>query len=66
MFDMGKDFKTIHCNRYATMIVSIHKSRYGMLFLHKDKSASTIKEILQKAFAKAGIKPRIVRSDGAG
>eukprot|EP00961_Rhodomonas_salina_P297815 3937528-Rhodomonas_salina.3 len=33
---------------------------------HKDKSALTVKEILQKAFAKAGIKPQIVRSDGAG
>eukprot|EP00961_Rhodomonas_salina_P056474 758729-Rhodomonas_salina.1 len=65
MFDMGKDFKTIHGNRYTTMIV-IHKNSYGMLFLHKDKSAATVKEILQKAFAKAGIKPRIVRSDGAG
>eukprot|EP00961_Rhodomonas_salina_P200939 2710790-Rhodomonas_salina.1 len=65
MFDMGEDFKTIHGNRYATMVV-IHKSRYGMLFLHQDKSAATVKEILEKAFAKAGVKPRILRSDGAG
>eukprot|EP00961_Rhodomonas_salina_P084341 1133124-Rhodomonas_salina.1 len=62
---MGEDFKTIHGNRYATMVV-IHKSRYGMLFLHNDKRASTVKEILQKAFVLAGLKPRILRSDGAG
>eukprot|EP00961_Rhodomonas_salina_P065320 878600-Rhodomonas_salina.3 len=63
MFDMGEDFKTIHRNRYATMVV-IHKSRYGMLFLHNDKHALTVKEILQKAFVLAGLKPRILCSDG--
>eukprot|EP00961_Rhodomonas_salina_P052305 702188-Rhodomonas_salina.1 len=62
MFDMGEDFKTIHGNRYA-MMVFIHKNSYGMLFLHKDKCAMTVKEILQKAFAKAGVKPQILRSD---
>eukprot|EP00961_Rhodomonas_salina_P024420 328855-Rhodomonas_salina.1 len=62
---MGEDFKTIHGNQYAMMVV-IHKSSYGMLFLHKDKCAATVKEILQKAFAKAGMKPQILRSDGAG
>ena len=42
MFDMGEDFKTIHGNRYATMVV-IQKSRFAMLFLHKDKTAAKIK-----------------------
>eukprot|EP00961_Rhodomonas_salina_P036265 487539-Rhodomonas_salina.1 len=65
MFDMGEDFKTIHGNCYATMVV-FHKSRYGMLFLHNGKRASTVREILQKAFASAGLKPRILHSDGAG
>eukprot|EP00961_Rhodomonas_salina_P215539 2911556-Rhodomonas_salina.1 len=37
-----------------------------MLFLHNDKRASTVKTILQKAFVRAGLKPRILRSDGAG
>eukprot|EP00961_Rhodomonas_salina_P261834 3538822-Rhodomonas_salina.1 len=64
MFDMGEDFKTIHGNRYATMVV-IQKSRFAVLFLHKDKTATTVQEILQKAFAKAGVKQRILRSDGA-
>eukprot|EP00961_Rhodomonas_salina_P126329 1701602-Rhodomonas_salina.1 len=59
-FDMGEDFKTIHGNQYAMMVV-VHKSRYGLLFLHKDKCAVTVEEILQKAFAKAGTKPRILR-----
>eukprot|EP00961_Rhodomonas_salina_P045976 617221-Rhodomonas_salina.1 len=61
---MGEDFKTIHGNCYATMVV-IHKSRYGMLFLRNDKRASTVKEILQKAFVRAGLKLRNLRSDGA-
>eukprot|EP00961_Rhodomonas_salina_P186114 2512934-Rhodomonas_salina.1 len=62
MFDMGEDFQTIHGNSFATMVV-IHKSRYGMLYLHKDKSAATVqvREILEQAFAKAGVKPNILR-----
>eukprot|EP00961_Rhodomonas_salina_P026206 353980-Rhodomonas_salina.1 len=47
-------------------MVVIHKSRYGMLFLHNDKRALTVKEILQKAFVRGGLKPRILCSDGAG
>eukprot|EP00961_Rhodomonas_salina_P202433 2730360-Rhodomonas_salina.2 len=46
------DIQTIHGNRFATMVV-IHKSRYGMSYLQKDKSASTVTEILEQAFAKA-------------
>eukprot|EP00961_Rhodomonas_salina_P162778 2192759-Rhodomonas_salina.1 len=65
MFNMGEDFQTIHGNRFATMVV-IHNSRYGMLYLHKNKSASTVREILEQAFAKAGVKPNILRSDEAG
>ena len=65
MFDMGEDFPTIHGNRYCTMIV-IHKSRFGMLLLHKDRSAPTVKNILLRAFARAGVRPRILRSDCAG
>eukprot|EP00961_Rhodomonas_salina_P305712 3942007-Rhodomonas_salina.3 len=65
MFDMGEDFKTIHGNQYATMVV-IQKSCFAMLFLHKDKTAAMVQEILQKAFTKAGVKPRILRSDCAG
>eukprot|EP00961_Rhodomonas_salina_P129931 1749901-Rhodomonas_salina.1 len=42
MFNMGEDFQTIHGNSFATVIV-IHKSRYGMLYLHKDKSAATVR-----------------------
>eukprot|EP00961_Rhodomonas_salina_P285528 3858333-Rhodomonas_salina.2 len=34
--------------------------------LFMDKCAETVKEILQKAFVKAGTKPLILRSDGAG
>eukprot|EP00961_Rhodomonas_salina_P068576 920439-Rhodomonas_salina.1 len=60
MFDMGEDFQTIHGNHFATMVV-IHKSRYGMLYLHKDKSTTTVREILEQAFAKAGVKPNILR-----
>eukprot|EP00961_Rhodomonas_salina_P302019 3940692-Rhodomonas_salina.1 len=63
---MGEDFKTIHGNSYSTMVV-IQKSSFAMLFLHKDKTAVTVQEILQKVFAKAGMKPRILRSnDGTG
>ena len=65
MFDMGENFKTIHGHRYCTMVV-IHKSRFAMIFLHSDRNASTIRKILTKAFAKAGSRPKILRSDGAG
>eukprot|EP00961_Rhodomonas_salina_P295505 3935515-Rhodomonas_salina.1 len=37
-----------------------------MLYLHSDKTATTIKDILEKAFAKAGVRQLILRSDGAG
>ena len=37
-----------------------------MIFLHDNKWATTIKTILQKAMAKAGTRPRILRSDCAG
>eukprot|EP00961_Rhodomonas_salina_P037437 503085-Rhodomonas_salina.1 len=47
-------------------MIVIHKSRYWMLYLHKDKSAATVREILEQAFAKAGVKPNILQSDGAG
>ena len=64
MFNMGESFTTIHGNRYATMVV-IHKSRFGVLFLHKDRSAAMIQDILEDAFAQAGVRPKILRSDGA-
>ena len=47
-------------------MVVIHKSRFGVLFLHKDRSAATIQDILEDAFARAGVRPKILRSDGAG
>eukprot|EP00961_Rhodomonas_salina_P077919 1046388-Rhodomonas_salina.1 len=51
MFDMGPDFTTIHGNCFATMIV-IMQSWYAMLFLHKERSAATVKEILELGFAR--------------
>eukprot|EP00961_Rhodomonas_salina_P063479 852988-Rhodomonas_salina.1 len=47
-------------------MIVIHKSLFAMLYLHSDKTATTIKDILEKAFAKAGNRLRILRSDGAG
>eukprot|EP00961_Rhodomonas_salina_P095935 1290219-Rhodomonas_salina.2 len=61
MFDMGEEFTTIHGNCYATMIV-IMKS----LYLHKNSESITVKSILQQAFSRAGIRPYILCSDGAG
>eukprot|EP00961_Rhodomonas_salina_P073216 983731-Rhodomonas_salina.1 len=37
-----------------------------MIFLHKDKKATTVKSILERVFALAGVRPCILRSDGAG
>eukprot|EP00961_Rhodomonas_salina_P038888 522650-Rhodomonas_salina.1 len=42
------------------------QSRYAMLFLHKERRAATVKEILELGFARAGVRPAILRSDGAG
>eukprot|EP00961_Rhodomonas_salina_P147854 1990295-Rhodomonas_salina.1 len=55
LFDMGEEFPTIHGNCFTTMIV-IMKSRFTMIFLHKpeDKKATTVKSILERAFARAG------------
>ena len=44
----------------------IKKSRFGMIILHKDRSAATTKCVLDKVFAYAGCRPKIIRSDGAG
>eukprot|EP00961_Rhodomonas_salina_P164844 2221300-Rhodomonas_salina.1 len=62
---MGEEFPTIHGNHFTTMIV-IMKSRLAMIYLHKDKKATTVKSILERAFARAGVRPRILRSYGAG
>ena len=35
LFDMGPDHPTLDENRYCSMII-IKKSRFGMIFLHKD------------------------------
>ncbi len=51
-------------NRYKTIFV-IAKVRYIMIFLHKNKDATTFEEILLKAIAQAGQKPKILRTDGA-
>eukprot|EP00961_Rhodomonas_salina_P129107 1739258-Rhodomonas_salina.1 len=42
------------------------QSRYAMLFLHKERSAATVKEIFELGFARAGVRPAILRSNGAG
>eukprot|EP00961_Rhodomonas_salina_P058107 780694-Rhodomonas_salina.1 len=65
MFDMGEEFTTIHGNCYAMMLV-IMQSRFTMLFLHKEKKAGAVKEILERGFARAEVRPAILRSDGAG
>eukprot|EP00961_Rhodomonas_salina_P185241 2501238-Rhodomonas_salina.1 len=62
---MGEEFPTIHGNRFTMMIV-IMKSRLAMIFLHKDKKATTVKSILEGAFARAGVRPCILCSYGAG
>ena len=64
LVDMG-DVKTLDGNRYLSMFV-IKKSRFGMIILHKDRSAVTTKIVLDKAFGYAGCQPKIIRSDGAG
>eukprot|EP00961_Rhodomonas_salina_P157452 2120180-Rhodomonas_salina.1 len=62
---MGEEFPTIHGNHFTTMIV-IMKSRFAMIFLHKDKKATTVKSILKRAFARAGVRPSILLSYEAG
>eukprot|EP00961_Rhodomonas_salina_P029152 393134-Rhodomonas_salina.1 len=42
------------------------QSRFAMLFLHKEKKAGAVKEILELLFARAGVRPAILISDGAG
>eukprot|EP00961_Rhodomonas_salina_P122999 1656793-Rhodomonas_salina.3 len=42
------------------------QSRYTMLFLHQERSAATVKEILERGFARSEVRPAILRSDGAG
>eukprot|EP00961_Rhodomonas_salina_P021236 286029-Rhodomonas_salina.1 len=42
------------------------QSRFAMLFLHKERRAATVKEILERGFARAGVRPANLRSDGAG
>eukprot|EP00961_Rhodomonas_salina_P056001 752015-Rhodomonas_salina.1 len=42
------------------------QSRFAMLFLHKERRAATVKEILEKSFARTGVRPAILCSNGAG
>jgi hypothetical protein len=65
LFDMGENVPTLDSNQYCSFFV-IWKSRFGMIFMHKDQSAETTKTVLKQAFAYAGHRPAILQSDGAG
>lgn len=60
--DMNEFTASPSGKRWAT-IFTVAKTKYAMLFLHKNKEE--IPEILLKALARLGRNPRILRSDGA-
>eukprot|EP00286_Rhodomonas_abbreviata_P021100 CAMPEP_0181305828 /NCGR_PEP_ID=MMETSP1101-20121128/9952_1 /TAXON_ID=46948 /ORGANISM="Rhodomonas abbreviata, Strain Caron Lab Isolate" /LENGTH=1956 /DNA_ID=CAMNT_0023411799 /DNA_START=677 /DNA_END=6547 /DNA_ORIENTATION=+ len=62
LIDLGENFTTIGGNRYLSLFI-IERSRFAITILHKDRS--DFKQTLQRAFAKAGFTPKVVRSDGA-
>eukprot|EP00286_Rhodomonas_abbreviata_P028108 CAMPEP_0181313458 /NCGR_PEP_ID=MMETSP1101-20121128/14257_1 /TAXON_ID=46948 /ORGANISM="Rhodomonas abbreviata, Strain Caron Lab Isolate" /LENGTH=1511 /DNA_ID=CAMNT_0023420409 /DNA_START=376 /DNA_END=4908 /DNA_ORIENTATION=+ len=64
-FDMGNQHLSMGGNRYVSVFV-IHRSRYAITVLHKDRKFDTMKKILIRAFARAGFTPKRVRHDGAG
>jgi len=64
-FDMGSTHTSLGGNRYVSVFI-IHRSRYAITLLHKDRSFDTMKRLLVRAFARAGFTPRRVRHDGAG
>jgi hypothetical protein len=64
LFDMGPDHPTLNGSRYCSMII-IKESRFGMVFLHADRSLETTTQVLKDAFRYAGCKPKNIRSDGA-
>mmetsp|Transcript_57331 Transcript_57331/g.117328 ORF Transcript_57331/g.117328 Transcript_57331/m.117328 type:complete len:1978 (-) Transcript_57331:6636-12569(-) len=64
-FDMGSKHTSLGGNRYVSVFV-IHRSRYAITLLHKDRSFETMKRLLIRAFARAGFTPKRVRHDGAG
>mmetsp|Transcript_68603 Transcript_68603/g.143115 ORF Transcript_68603/g.143115 Transcript_68603/m.143115 type:complete len:1720 (-) Transcript_68603:7252-12411(-) len=64
-FDMGDKHPSLGGNRYVSVFV-IHRSRFAITLLHKDRSFETMKGLLIRAFARAGFTPKRVRHDGAG
>lgn len=65
MFDMGEKHLSLSGNRYVSVFV-VHRSRYAIVLLHKDRTFETMKSLLIRAFARAGFTPKRVRHDGAG
>mmetsp|Transcript_60528 Transcript_60528/g.124585 ORF Transcript_60528/g.124585 Transcript_60528/m.124585 type:complete len:505 (+) Transcript_60528:1524-3038(+) len=64
-FDMGEAHASLGGNRYVSVFV-IHRSRYAITLLHKDRTFPTMKRLLIRAFARAGFTPKLVRHDRAG
>mmetsp|Transcript_61225 Transcript_61225/g.126463 ORF Transcript_61225/g.126463 Transcript_61225/m.126463 type:complete len:1000 (-) Transcript_61225:457-3456(-) len=62
LIDMGDKHTTIRGNRYISLFV-IHRSRYAITILHKNRA--DFRSVLLRAFAKMGFTPKVVRSDGA-
>eukprot|EP00961_Rhodomonas_salina_P277819 3754016-Rhodomonas_salina.1 len=60
---MGKEFKTLQGNQYATIFVVNH-TRVACVFLHDCKSGPVVASLIRKARAKLGSWPARVSSDG--
>lgn len=63
LLDMGEDHLSLAGFRYISIFV-IASSRFMYIELHKTKDGFL--EVLQRVFARAGCKPKILRSDNAG